>query len=92
MDRHDAERRAAVAGVTSHALDGDKLAWSEIGEAIAGLARLIADHCQTSAFCPTQPRRDLLCARLAESIDDQVDAPAWAIIEAAARASIKASA
>jgi hypothetical protein len=92
MDRHDAERRTAVAGVTAHALDADKLAWSRIGEAIASLADLVTDLCQASAFCQTQPRRDLLCARLVESIDDQVDAAAWAIIEAAARAAIKAGA
>ena len=88
MDRHDADRRHAHCGVTAIDLDADKRIWSEVGVAIAAAAHRLAEGCRSSGFCATRPVSAVLCARFVEAIDDQVDGPAWALIEAAARAAL----
>ena len=88
LNAHDVHRQRGFAGVTEVDLDADKRLWQEVGEALAALARLIADCCGASAFNATRPGTSALCSRLAESIDDQVDGAAWALIEAAARAAV----
>jgi len=88
---HDAEDdfddacRGHFAGVTSAALLADKKRWRELGGAIASVARLISMSCASSQFCPGRPQTDLLAARISEAIDDQIDASAWAVIDAATR-------
>jgi hypothetical protein len=88
LSQHDASRRAAFAGVTASDLDTEKRLWSEIGDAIASLARLVADGCDASVFCTERPATSALCARLVEAIDDRIDLAAWTVIEAAAQASL----
>jgi hypothetical protein len=82
---HDHVRRNSYAGATADLLDADKAAWSGIGEAIAAVAELIARSCAASAFCEARPKPEQLAARMAESIDDQVDREAWLVIDAAAQ-------
>lgn len=82
---HDADRRSTCAGVTGRALGADNDAWEEIGAAIADLARLISARCAASRLCNARPRVDALAARVSEAIDDQIDAVAWRVIDAAAR-------
>lgn len=82
---HDADRRSTCSGVTARALVADNDAWEEIGAAIADLARLIHARCATSRLCNARPRIDALAARVSEAIDDQIDAAAWRVIDAAAR-------
>ena len=91
MDWHDAHRRTAFAGVTPRALDGDKAGWIELGEAIVTLARLVVDRCEASGFCSARPTLQDLCARLVESIDDQLDLAAWTVVEAATRRAVVAA-
>ena len=92
FDRHDSDRRRALAGVTGADLDTDKQIWSAIGVALAEVAQLVADGCQASGLCGGRPATTAICARLVEAIDDQVDVPAWEIIEAAASAVVAAKA
>ncbi len=88
MNGHDADRRERFSGVIAADLDGDKQIWSGVGEAIAALARMLVEGCDTSAFCAAPPSASAVCARLVESIDDQVDVAAWRLIEAAAGAAV----
>jgi hypothetical protein len=73
------------AGVTGAALHADKTCWRDLGGAIASLARLISMACASSQFCQGRPQADLLAARISEAIDDQIDGPAWAVVDAATR-------
>ena len=84
-DEHDAIRRAFRAGVTGRTLAADVRRWEALGEAIAALAGLVARHCTASHFCDARPDVALLAIRLSESIDDLMDEPAWAVVDAAAR-------
>ena len=89
MDRHDTDRRENFTGVTAADLDADKQIWSEIGAMVAAVARRLTDGCRASGFFAGKPDPATVCARLVESIDDQVDIPAWRLIEAAARARLE---
>jgi hypothetical protein len=82
---HDAERRRLRGGVTTRALDLDQTGWEAIGIAIAALARLTETLCAASLLCDARPRAEVLAARISEAIDDQIDAPAWRVIDACAR-------
>ncbi|HEX4181140.1 MAG TPA: hypothetical protein VHY32_10150 [Caulobacteraceae bacterium] len=84
-DDHHAAVRAVRAGVTQAALDQDVRRWRALGHAIVDLARLVSGQCAASAFCDGRPGVFALAVRLAEAIDDQVDGPAWRVIEAQAR-------
>jgi hypothetical protein len=85
-DDYDDASRERFAGVTGAALHADKTRWRDLGGAIASLARLISMACASSQFCQARPQPDLLAARISEAIDDQIDASAWAVIDAATRA------
>jgi len=85
QDEHDQIRRTLRAGVTEGLLISDLGRWEAIGDAIARLARLVAEQFAASAFGDARPDIGLLAARLSESIDDLLDEPAWAVIDAAAR-------
>jgi hypothetical protein len=84
-DVHDRGRRRSVAGVTQALLDADKARWTGIGEGLAALARIICEACASSAFCGTRPKVDQVVRRLCEAVDDQFDAEAWGVLDAAAR-------
>jgi len=85
QDDHDSVRRAFRAGVTSALLAADHRRWEALGAAIAALAGAVARHCADSEFCDARPPVALITARLSESIDDLMDGPAWAVVDAAAR-------
>lgn len=85
LDLHDRARREALEGVTAATLEADQTRWTELGRAIAMLAREMAEHCRQSAYCAARPDIRLLSARLSEAVDDQFDPPAWAVIDSAAR-------
>jgi len=82
---HDSIRRALCVGVSARELAADIRRWEGLGEAIAALAAAITRHCAASAFCEARPQPLLLAIRLSESIDDLMDEPAWAVVDAAAR-------
>ncbi len=84
-DEHDEIRRAFRAGASARALAAEVRRWEALGEVIAPLAGLVARRCAASHFCDARPDVLLLAARLSESIDDLMDAPAWAVAEASAR-------
>ena len=88
MDSHDANRRRAFAGVTAADLGSDKQIWTEVGEAIAAVALRIVEGCDASAYSASRPAAEDVCARLAESVDDQIDVVAWSVIDAVARARV----
>ncbi|QUD88033.1 hypothetical protein [Phenylobacterium montanum] len=88
---HDQARRHESAGVSANALDADIALWLGLGGAIADLADRIRDACRRSAFANRRPEAAALAARLSEAIDDQVDTPAWRVIDAAARLGADAS-
>ena len=85
-DDYDDACRERFAGVTGATLAADKRRWRELGGAMANLARLISVSCASSQFCQARPQADLLTARISEAIDDQLDGPAWTLVNAAARA------
>ena len=85
---HDGVRRALFDGVTTALLSADHRRWEAIGAAIGALADAIARHCGSSHFCDARPDTGLLALRLAESIDDLMDEPAWRVVEAAARLAV----
>ena len=89
LNDHDARRRSAFAGVMAAELEADKQLWRDIGEAIAALARRIADGCAASAFVAGRPAVAALRERLVESIDDQLEPAAWTVVDAAARAALR---
>ena len=72
-------------GATADLLSSDHQRWEAIGAGIAALACLIEDQCIASAFCDSRPDVASLTVRLSEAVDDLVDEPAWAVIDAAAR-------
>ena len=82
---HDDHRRTTQAAVTAVGLDADNDLWAIAGAAIASLARLIGQSCRDSRYCNDRPEVAALVARLSESIDDQIDTAAWAVIDASAR-------
>jgi hypothetical protein len=82
---HDRARRAHFAGVTTASLDAEKTLWTEVGVAIAELAGRFRDGCAASLFTEGNPRIEDVAARLSEAIDDQFDAYAWRVMDAAAR-------
>ena len=86
-DEHDLIRRAFCSGADAAALVADNRRWEALGMAIAALAALIAEACAASALCDARPGGGLLAARLSEAIDDLMDEPAWAVVDAAARLS-----
>jgi len=84
-DDHDSALRQRCSGASQGLLDQDKAGWTQIGGALAAVARLVADTCASSAFCATRPQVDTVTARLSEAIDDQFDRSAWLVVDAAAR-------
>ncbi|HEY2660053.1 MAG TPA: hypothetical protein VGI79_10050 [Caulobacteraceae bacterium] len=82
---HDDLRRSAASGVAVPGFHVDCDLWGQLGTAIAGLAHQIGLACRDSQYCSDRPEAAALAARLSESIDDQIDAAAWAVINAAAR-------
>jgi hypothetical protein len=84
-DEHDRARLDASAGVTRPSLETEKTRWCAIGEAIAALAWTICETCAASAFCEVRPRPMNVAIRVSEAIDDQLDGPAWRVVDAAAR-------
>lgn len=82
---HDEARRRDGQGVSSAALDADVALWLSLGSAIAELATRVCDACRRSTFANLRPDAAHLAARLSEAIDDQLDAPAWRVADAAAR-------
>jgi hypothetical protein len=82
---HDESIRSVREGVRSNALAEDSRRWRALGAAIVGLARLIRRECAASAFCDARPSIAELAVRLVESVDDQIDAPAWRVIDAQVR-------
>lgn len=82
---HAGARRSACEGASAHALDADHARWARIGREVATLARLIRAECGASQFCDARPDIETLTARLSEAIDDQLDGPSWAMVDAAAR-------
>jgi hypothetical protein len=84
-DEHDDIRRAFRIGVTTRTLAADVRRWEALGEAIAALAGLVARQCAASHFCDARPDVLLLAIRLSESIDDLIDEPAWAVVDASTR-------
>ena len=82
---HDQYRRLTVEGVSAHLLDVEHRRWRAIGEAIAELAQLIVRQCGSSEFTAARPNGRTLTLRLSEAIDDQLDDPAWRVVDAAAR-------
>src|ERR1700742_4206392 len=74
-DDHDRTRREALSGVTLENLEADKVRWSQLGGALAALARQICQTCAASAFGEARPKVDSVTLRLSEAIDDQLDAP-----------------
>ncbi len=85
MDRHDAERRAGFLAVSNESLASDRAAWIEVGEAIATLALLVAARCRSSAFVFAAPSAVELSGRIVDAVDEPFDAPAFAVVSAAAR-------
>jgi len=85
QDDHIATRRATSEGVTAAGLEADNERWVELGVAVAALARLIRAHCIASEYCGARPTLETLAARLSEAVDDQIDGPSWAVVDAAAR-------
>jgi len=81
---HDTARRRDLDGVTDAALQHDAGAWIALGGAIGDLALAIGGACARSALCSSRPDAARLAAQIAEAVDDQVDALAWAVIAAAA--------
>jgi hypothetical protein len=81
-DDHNAAVLALRAGVTTAALDQDLFRWRALGSAIVELARMVRGQCAASDFCDARPRVTALAARLVEAIDDQLDQPAWSVINA----------
>jgi len=88
QDDHDVVRRAFFDGVTTALLSADHRRWEALGEAIAELAAVITRHCGSSHFCDARPDTVLLALRLAESVDDLMDEPAWSVVEAATRLAV----
>lgn len=84
-DDHDRDRREAFAGATQARLDVEKALWTQVGASIAALAGMVAEGCAGSAFSDARPDIEQMTVRLAEAIDDQLDPPAWRLIDAAAR-------
>jgi hypothetical protein len=74
--------------VTDAALQHDAGAWIALGGAIGDLALAIRGACSRSALCSSRPDAARLAAQIAEAVDDQVDALAWAVIAAAASAHV----
>ncbi len=87
-DDHDRDRRDHIAGVTDERLGMDKARWSSVGGAMAALAVQICNACAASAFAEGRPRAEQVAQRLSEAIDDQLDTPAWRLIDAAARLAV----
>jgi len=85
QDDHHAAILALRPGVTPTALDDDLRRWRALGSAIVDLARLAQSDCATSAFCDTRPQVEPLAIRLVEAIDDQIDSPAWSVVDAQVR-------
>ena len=84
-DDHATAYRSTCEGASTAALHSDCALWLEVGDAIAALARLIQAQCAKSQFCGARPKVEILTARLSEAVDDQIDSPAWAVVDAAAR-------
>jgi hypothetical protein len=82
---HAIAHRSTCEGASAAALNSDNGLWLEVGDAIAALARLIQAQCAKSQFCGARPKVEMLAARLSEAIDDQLDVPCWAVVDAAAR-------
>ena len=85
QDDHNTAILSIRQGVTAPALDGDLVRWRALGSAIIDLARLLRSHCAASAFCDARPEIESLAVRLVEAIDDQIDQPAWSVIDAQTR-------
>jgi hypothetical protein len=84
-DDHDAAVRAARCGVTRQALQADLALWRAAGSAVVALAERLRAACLTSAFCDARPDVGMAAIRLIESVDDQIDLPAWRVIAAQVR-------
>jgi len=75
----------AFEGVCEAELAREHARWEAVGAGVADLAELVRRSCAASAFCRSRPQADRLIPRISEALDDQVDAVAWRVIEAAAR-------
>lgn len=84
-DEHDAAIRFLRAGVDPAAVENDASRWRGLGLAIVELARAILRDCAASAYGEARPGLERLAMRLVEAVDDQIDAPAWAIVNAQVR-------
>jgi fructose-1,6-bisphosphatase/inositol monophosphatase family enzyme len=84
-DDHNAAIRTLRAGVSIAALEQDLCRWRALGSAIVELARLVRGQCAASDFCDARPGTAILAARLVEAIDDQLDQPAWSVVDAQVR-------
>ncbi|MDR3508038.1 MAG: hypothetical protein P4L64_09095 [Caulobacteraceae bacterium] len=82
---HDDAVRALNDRPDQRALALDLDLWEALGAALAELAQSARAACARSHFCNARPDAAQLTARLSEAIDDQLDAPAWAVMDAAAR-------
>jgi hypothetical protein len=87
-DDHDRRCRDEIAGVIHERLETDKAGWSRLGGAVAALAAQICETCAAAAYAEARPRMDQVAQRLSEAIDDQIDAPAWRLVDAAARLAV----
>jgi hypothetical protein len=88
--RHDEDRLAACSGVTQAGLDADNAAWRGLGQEVARLALRIQRACRDSQYCNSRPSLLDLTLRLVESVDDQMDGPAWSVLHAAANQAVLA--
>ena len=80
---YDAAVLARRSGVTNAALAHDHRLWEQAAAAIVTLAAHLGDLCAASAFSDAGPTVSMLAARFSEALDDQIDAHAWAVIDAA---------
>lgn len=85
QDDHNEAIFAARDGVTMADLNSDLRKWRILGSAIVDLARLVRGQCAASGFCDARPEVGNLAARLVEAIDDQIDRPAWIVVDAQTR-------
>jgi hypothetical protein len=84
-DDHYQAIRAIRMGVNPVALDQGAQRRRALGLTIADLARLVSGQCAAGAFCDARPAVEPLAVRLIEAIDDQLDTPAWRVIDAQVR-------
>ena len=82
---HDAVMIRNLEGVTESMIDRRRQGWLLLGIALGRLALRTGETCRACALGAAWPEPVLIAQRLAEALDDQIDAPDWRIVEAAAR-------